>query len=427
MNKNKWKDISGRLMDKLRFLRLDDDMELDDDIQIEEKVLSSGKNTPEDDLRVRLAARRRKDFRIRIFILAAVILIIGGFVLYNRLNFFSDYVIADTYENEVAAGTEYVSLGKYIYRYNSDGVSCVSQKNVLKWSITYNMQAPITDTCGDMLVIAEQQGTQVYVVDKDGLVGNFETLLPILKVRVSKQGVVAVVLQENEVTWVNLYQPDGTSVASDKTTVTESGYPLDIDISPDGLKLAVSYLAVNEGILRSDVVFYHFGSAGQSKENHVVSSASYQETVIPEIYFTDNSRAVAVSDSGFIVFRGSDAPQETAAATFEEEILSTFHDEEAIGFLFRSSEEGYDYRMELYNYRGRKKTSKNINASFDKVKLENGQILMYSSNGCSVFTSSGRKRFSSAYEKDIVEMFYFSEFRKYLVITQDSFDKIRIS
>lgn len=427
MNKNKWKDISGKLMEKLRFLRLDDDMELDDDIQIEEKNLSSGKAAPEDDLRAHLALRRQRIFRVRTLILAAVILAAGAFVLYNRLHTFSDYVIADTYENEVAAGTEYVSMGKYIYRYNSDGISCVSRKNALKWSITYNMQAPIADACEDTLAIAEQQGTQVYVVDKDGLVGNFETLLPILKVRVSKQGVVAVVLQEDEVTWVNLYQPDGTSIASDKTTVTESGYPLDIDISPDGQKLAVSYLAVSEGILRSDVVFYHFGAAGQSKENHMVSSASYQETVIPEIYFTDNSRAVAVSDSGFIVFRGSDAPQETASAAFEEEILSTFHDGDTIGFLFRSLEEDYDYRLELYNYRGKRKLSKNITASFDEVKLENGQILMYNSNGCSVFTTSGRKRFSSAYEKDIVEMFYFSEFRKYLIITRDSFDRIRIS
>lgn len=426
MKKNRWKDFFEQIIEKIRFLRLDDDMELDDDIQIEEKPLSSGRIAPEDDLRMRLAIRRRRKFWLRVVVLTLVVGVVGGFLLYNRFHTFSDYVIADSYENEVAAGTEYTSVGKYIYRYNSDGVSCVSRNNALNWSITYNMQAPITDSCGDMLVIAEQQGNQVYVVDEDGLVGNFETLLPILKVRVSGQGVVAVVLQEDEITWVNLYQPDGTSIASDKTTVTDSGYPLDIDISPDGQKLAVSYLAVTEGIVRSDVVFYHFGSAGQSQENHMVSSASYQETVIPEIYFTDNSRAVAVSDSGFIVFRGSDAPEESASVSFENEILSAFHDEDMIGFLFKSAQEDYDYRLELYNYRGKRKTSKDINADYDRVKLENGQILMYSSSGCSVFSTSGRKRFTSAYEKDIVEMFYFSEFRKYLIVTRDSFDRIRI-
>lgn len=427
MNKNKWKDKLKKFSDKLQFLRLNDDSELDDDLQIEERTLPADSEATEDDLRVRLAKRRQRNFRIRIFLLVLVLGVLGGFVLYNHFHTFTDYVIADSYENEVASGTEYISVGKYIYRYNSDGVSCVSRKNSLNWSITYNMQAPIADACGDMLVIAEQQGTQIYVVDEDGLVGNFETLLPILKVRVSGQGVVAAVLQEDEVTWVNLYQSDGTSVASDKTTVAESGYPLDIDLSPDGQKLAVSYLAVDEGIVRSNVVFYHFGSAGQSQENHIVSSASYQERVIPEIYFTDNSRAVAVSDSGFIVFRGSDAPEEAYTAEFEDEILSTFHDEDTIGFLFNSTKDGYTYRMELYNYRGKRKTSRDINAAFDTVKMENGQILMYNSGNCSVFTSSGQQRFASAYEKEIVEMFYFSEFRKYLIVTRDSFDRIRIS
>ncbi len=425
MNGKKWKDIFEKLAGKLRFLKPDDESE-PDDLQIEEKPLSSGKTAPEDDLRTLLALRRRKKFWARLFGLILVVGIAGAFAAYNSFHTFSDYTIAGSYENEVAGGTQYVPLGKYICRYNADGVSCVTRKNVLNWSITYNMQAPIADVCKDTLVIAEQQGTQVYVVNKDGLVGNFETLLPILDVRVSNQGVVAVVLWEDEVTWVNLYEPDGASIVSDKTTITGSGYPLGIDLSPDGQKLAVSYLSVEGGIVTSSVVFYHFGEAGKPEDNYIVSSVSYQDTVIPEIYFTDNSRAVAVSDSGYIVFQGSDAPKETVSVTFDEEIVSVFHDENAIGFLFDSSQEGYAYRLELYSYRGRKKTAKDINAAFDKIKMENGQIILYNSNGCSVYTVSGRERFTSAYEKEISEIFYFSEFRKYLVITPDSFDRIRI-
>ena len=423
--------MSGKLFDKLHFLRIEEDPDLEDEIQVEERTLSSdslsGRDFPEGDLKEKLARNRRWVRGRRIVLAALVLLIVGGFTLYNKLHTFTDYVITDSYENEVAAGSRYESVGKNIYRYSSDGISCVSRKNELKWSITYNMQAPIADVCGSTMVIAEQQGNQVYVVNEDGLVGNFETLLPILKVRVSKQGVVAVVLQEENVTWVNLYQSDGTSIANDKTTVAESGYPLDIDLSPDGQKLAVSYLGIREGIINSSVVFYHFGAAGQSEKDHIVSSQEYSETVIPELYFTDNSRAVGVTDSGFLVFRGGDHPKEAASASFDEEIISTFHDGKRIGFLFRSEEEGYPYRMELYNYSGRRKASRKIEADFDRIKFQNGQILAYSGNHCEVFSSSGRKRFSSAYEKEVVELFYFSEFRKYMVITKDSFDRIRIS
>ena len=73
-----------------------------------------------------------------------------------------------------AGGTQYQQAGKNLYRYNSDGVSCVTRENEVIWSITYNMQAPISDVSGTTMVIAEQQGNQIYVVNEDGLVGSFE-------------------------------------------------------------------------------------------------------------------------------------------------------------------------------------------------------------------------------------------------------------
>lgn len=438
MNKEKLSGFFGNIKEKLEFLKMDEeDADLDwsedssDDLHVEEKNVSSGSastiDLPEGNLKERLARNRRRVMTRRIAAAVLIIAVAGGFTLYNKLATFEDYIIADSYENVVSAGTRYESVGKNIYRYNSDGVSCVSRKNELKWSITYNMQAPITDVSGDKMVIAEQQGSQIYVVDKDGLVGNFETDLPVLKVRISDQGIVAAVLQEDNTTWVNLYQSDGTTVAENKTTVASSGYPLDIDLSPDGQKLMVSYLGIKEGVMTSDVVFYHFGAAGQSAENHIVSSESFQDTVVPEVFFLSNSRAVALCDSGCVIFGGSDAPKQSASVTLSEEIISSFHDEDRIGFLVRSTEEGYTYRMELYNYRGKRTTSKNINADFDEIKLENGQILMFGSRGCAVYTTSGHKKFESAYEKEITDMFYFSEFRKYLIITPDSFDRIRIS
>ena len=103
------------------------------------------------------------------------------------------------------------------------------------------------------------------------------------------------------------------------------------------------------------------------------------------------------------------------------------HDEDGIGFLFRGSTEEYRYRMELYNYGGRRKGSGDVDAEYDRIKLQNGQILMCSDAGCDIYTSSCRKRFSASYEKEISDIFYFSEFRRYLIITRDSFDRIRIS
>lgn len=430
MKKEKWKAFTEKLKEKSRFLKLDDDdIHLEDEMQMEEESLEEPfeEEIPTENLEERLARNRKWVFRRRLAIVILLAAIAGGFVLYNQFHTFDDYTIVRSYKKEASSGTQYKEAGKNLYRYNSDGISCVTKENDLKWSITYNMQAPIADVCGTTMAVAEQQGNQVYVVDEDGLAGSFETLLPILKVRVSRQRVVAVVLQEENITWVNLYQPDGTSIADTKVTMTESGYPLDIDLSPNGQKLVVSYLSIKDGNITSNVVFYNFGAAGQADNDHLAGQETYSDLVIPEVYFTDNTRAVAVADDGFKVFKGNDEFEQTDETVFEEEILSTFHDDEAIGFLFASEAEDTEYRLEMYNYRGRKKAAKNINADFEHVKMQNGQILMYGTRNCEAFTSSGQHRFSSAYEKNIEDVFYFSEFRKYFVVTDDSFDEIRIS
>ncbi|MCD8015882.1 MAG: DUF5711 family protein [Lachnospiraceae bacterium] len=372
-----------------------------------------------------LARNNRRRWMVRGLIAALILLAAGGFYMYNRLHTFNDYIISRSIENTMTSGTQYEAVGKYLYRYNSDGVSCVTKKNEVQWSITYSMQAPIVDVCGTTMVIAEQQGTQVYVVNEDGLLGSFTCLLPILKVRVSNQGVVAVVLQDDDVTWIRLYDAAGESIANDKTTISDSGYPLDIDLSPNGEKMVVSYLGITEGVMTSNVVFYDFGSGGDAASDYEVSRETFSGSAVPQVFFTDNTTAAAIADDGFAVFKGS-TPTKTAEVSFSEEIVSCFYDDDRIGFLFSDTTGENEYRMELYNYNGKQKVSAGIDAEFDEIKMENGQILMYTSSSCSVFTKSGRLRYASAYEKEIVGIFYFKEFRRYLVITSDSFDRIRI-
>ena len=431
MKMNGWKDFFQKTIQKLAFLKPGEDSSGDEEeLQVEEKQLSSGsasvKDLPEGDLRQKLKNHRVFARKRRLVLLGAAVCAALGFYLYNSFYQFHDYIISNTYENTASSGTQYLELGKHILKYNSDGVSYVTAKNEQEWSITYSMQSPIADACGSTVAIAEQQGTQVYVVNEDGLVGNFETTLPILKVRVSRQGVVAVVLQEEDVTWVNMFRADGTAIVNDKTTVSESGYPIDVDISPDGERLMVSYLEMAEGTLKSNIVFYHFGTEGESAENHIVGSTEYAGTVVPIVTFCTDSRAIAVRDDGFTVFNGQNSPKAGTSVEFDEEIVSCFYDESYIGFLFDSEEDEYDYRMELYTQRGRRKAQGHLPGGFEEIKLENGQILVYSDSGLAVYTTSGRLKFSSPYEKEVEEFFYLSEFRRYLVITGDSFDRIRI-
>ena len=367
-------------------------------------------------------------YHYRRVVLPCIILgiVLIGMLVFNRVITFHNYVLAASYTNNVSSGSNYKIAGSDIYKYNADGISCVSRSNDIRWSITYSMQGPIADTCGTVMAVAEQQGMKIHIVDKDGEIGSFETDNPILKVKVSGQGLVAAILAEDDVTWVNLYQPDGTLIASDKTTMMDFGYPVDCAISPDGTRVVVSYIKINGGALTDDVVFYHFGQAGQKKENHIVGKWTYDGVIVPELYYVDDSQAVAVSGAGFTVYTGTDTPKRGTVVTFSQEIISSFHENDSIGFIFRSTEGEDPYRMELYRLNGKKRSETTLNAQYTTARLQNDQILLFDDRNMTVYTSSGHMRFQADYEKTIVDMFYLKEYRKYLVITPDSFDRIRI-
>ncbi len=439
MNKEKWKELFGRIRKRLSFLRLSveeawedtSDEEQTEETEPEETRSEEKQQTqPEEaagtvrfeDVLTGIRRRRLLFFAVLILLIAVILF---GYYLYNRTHSFTDYILTKSIENTMTSGTQYEEAGQYLYRYNTDGVSCVTRKNEVRWSITYSMQAPIVDVCGTTMVIAEQQGTQIYVINEDGLVGNFTSLLPILKVRVSNQGLVAVVLQDDDVTWINLYDAQGETIASDKTTIADSGYPLDVALSPNGEKMAVSYLGITDGAMTSDIVFYDFSAEGNADEDYVMNRESLAGTAAPEVYFVDNTTAVVVADEGFLVYRGSKMTR-SAECWFDEEIVSCFYSDDTIGFLFQDTGGEALYRMELYNYQAKKKVTAPIDTEFTSIKVQNNKIILYSSSDCSVYTTGGKLQYSSPYEKEIVDIFYFDEFRRYLIITQDSFDRIRI-
>lgn len=403
MNKDKWKERLNTLKDKGKNLFT---------LKIKDILPSAG--------------HRRRIYGAG---LAAVLIlaVAGVFWYYNGHHVFTEYVVTASAESADIAGTRYVMLGNSIVKYSSDGVFCVNSQNEAKWSTAYSMQSPITNTCRKTMVIAEQQGKQVYVLNDEGLLGNFQTSLPILKADVSAQGVVALILEDDDVTWINLYDSNGGEIASVKTTLQESGYPLDVAITPNASRMMVSYLEIKQGALNSRIAFYDFSSASESDESHLTGTLDYGERVFPEVYYADASTPVAVSDNGFVVFKNSKIPEEKKAVTVEKEIVSSFHDEKRIGFVFENEAEDCRYEMELYQYSGKRIMQKEFDCDYTEVKMDRGEILLYDAKSCTIYTTSGVRRFTSVYEKPVSYFAKIPGFRKYLVITNDSMDRIRIS
>jgi len=68
----------------------------------------------------------------------------------------------------------------------------------------------------------------------------------------------------------------------------DGGYPISISLSPSGELLAVSYLYVDAGVVKSNVVFYNFGPVGANQSDYMVSAYTYSDLVVPKVQFMNN-------------------------------------------------------------------------------------------------------------------------------------------
>ena len=427
MNRDKWKEYWERLKPKLAFLKpWDMNEDVGDDLEVREMSSTDHQNSWNSKAETPWERTRRK--RYAVITMAALVAIVAGcFLYYNGHHSFTEYVVTSTTENLDIAGTEYAMLGNYIVKYSSDGVFCVNSHNEVRWSTAYSMQTPIIDICGQTMVIAEQQGRQVYVVNEDGLLGSFTTSLSILKAHVSKQGVVVLILEDSDVTWIEMYDTSGSEIAKIKTTLQDSGYPLDVAITPNASRMIVSYLGISGRALNSRIAFYDFSSASDSDDSHLTGTLDYSGQVFPEVYFADASTPVALNDTGFVVFRNKKTPEEETSVTFDKEIVSSFHDGDNLGFVFNNEAADCRYIMELYHYNGKRTMQREFDCNYTEVRMDRGEILLYDAKNCTVYTTSGTRRFSSDYEKQVQYFARIPGFRRYMVITNDSIDRIRIS
>lgn len=363
--------------------------------------------------------------RVHLLMVAGLCLALICALLFLYLHVGTDYFVLDDEKRTDINGTSYREFGDKLLKYSSDGVTCISGDHVL-WNSTFSMQRPVLDLCKTATAVADMNGTHVYVFSDSGQIGQFQTSLPIEKIRVAKQGVVAAVLNDGDVTWINIYDSQGKEIAKNRTSLADSGYPLDIDISPDGMKVMVSYLCVTQGIMNTKICFYNFDSVGQSEVNNMVTSQTCENAVAPEVRFLGEETAVAFLSNGFCVFTGKQIPELKKKTEFDEEIMSVFSDENNFGFVFKSDKEDHKYRVQLYDKGGKQIMKTYFDLDYKQVKLADGNLMFFNDKAFEIYNTGGRKKFSGAYDRAILDIIKLKGFRKYMILSRDYVSTIRL-
>lgn len=323
-----------------------------------------------------------------------------------------------SYKRDTVDNCDYVPFQEGIVRYTRDGVVMLDRSNKERWIQPSQFKNPVIDLAGETFAVADIGGNAIQVFTKEGLKGEIETNLPIEKFAVSDQGIVSTILKNEASPMIVTYDAVGNVLVENQVSLSEYGYPIALEMSPNGKNLMVSYLTSEGSSLKSKVISYNFGDHGKKKKNHQVKTEEYMDSVIPEIYYMDSATAIAVTDHSFAIYEGVAVPEKQKEIPIDQEIKSSFHTDRYIGFVLLNQEKS-GYEVRLYNKSGNQVMNRAFSGEYSHVQMIGEEIVMYEGTSCCIITKSGIPRFKGDLGVDIRMMIPAAGINKYLVMSSN--------
>ena len=358
----------------------------------------------------------RKVIRKRILI-AAVILCIAaaggaGFFYWSRHHQYTEYAV--NWEQNLLSGESqsaaegsvagYVSFGSNVIKYTRDGASYIDSRGKTIWVITYEMRDPTASVNGGYAVIGDRQGNSIYICNEEGLQGQATTLLPILKVSVSAQGVAGAILEDASANYITWFRRDGEPLdITIKSRLGGDGYPLDFSFSPDGNKVICSYVYLNNGMMDSRVVFYDFSEIEKNASPKRLVGGfdeGFAGTLVPRVRFLTDIYSFACSDGGLTFFSSENlaSPQMLSQAAVEGQIEHLFYSSDYVGIIVANSGGEHPYHMEIYSAAGKLLLNKDLDFACEEAEFAGNEILMWDDNEIQIYNLSGTLKFSGSFD-----------------------------
>lgn len=371
--------------------------------------------------------KHRLSFLYRVLMVAIVCIALCLIILIlYRNKKYTDYDIVKQMDNITVAGTESVLLGNSILEYSKDGARCLDSDGNVIWNQTYEMQNPIVSICMDVAAIADYNGRTIYIQSKEKQLGTVITSLPIRSINVAENGVVAVVLEDAQTTWIYVYDSKGKELVKFHTTMKNTGYPASVCLSPDALLCAVSYIYVDEGVMKSRVAFYNFDEYGKNQTDNLVGGYDYTDTVIPYVKFINNSVSFAVGDESLMFYNGNPKPELGAVYYFNSQIRSVYNNENYVGLVFEKQSGENKYSLQIYNKSGNLVEERDFNMEYSDIVFYEDKYIIYNEETCLIYTMDGRLKFEGAFKESVKLMLPSQKDYHYTIITEDSLETIQL-
>ncbi len=375
-------------------------------------------------------SRKKRSRRIRIYAFAALLLIFltAGAIYLFRLSqrSYSSYEVSGSIPNTEENLSGYLPYNGSAVRYGLDGAVAFDEKGKLLWNGSYEMQDPIADVCEKYVVIADRGNKEVRVYNENGEAASFRMEHAIIKASVAQQGVTAILMGDKNNHYIKLLDLKGEELVDQGYPISKYGYPMDIDLSNDGKKLAMILMKVNQGKIVNEVGFWNFGEVGKNLKDRFAGGFSYEEdqNIMPSVTFLDNNTACAFKDNGFILYSVPEYPEAVMEEKVEGYIRSVLHSSKYVGLVVEG--ENGSSQLLLYDHKGKKLLDKKLELKYNNIFLSGDEIILYDHVSCQILKTDGKEKFHYTFPTNISAFYPLNHLDRYLFISADEVSEIRL-
>lgn len=328
------------------------------------------------------------------------------------------------YESEGADNNSYRQFANGVLKYSRDGVMYLNKKGEEQWNQPYQIKNPFVVTSKKAAAVADRGGNDIYVLDEKGAKGEIHTNYPIEQIAVAENGIVGVLLKNESSPEIVCYDATGNILVEHRASLSGTGYPVGMSLSPEGTKLQISYLCIEDGVQATRVSYLDFTKTDETEKEYQTAEDVYKNMIVPVSFFVSGKTSILIGDQSFMIYKEVDKPKNTKTVELDKEVQSVFHDDEYLGFILKNNGEGYELR--LYDLEGKQKLSKTFTGEYGNVKIADGNVMMYDGKKCMIFSELGVKKFEGEAEKAILEIIPLAGINKYLVMNADGMEEVRL-
>lgn len=370
-----------------------------------------------------------KDHKKAVIIGAAVFTALVGLIFGVLLRTYHNYEVVDSMDRKSDTSANYYLREDGTVCYSKDGVSFTNNNGEVIWNQVFGMASPKMSANGDYIAIGDLGANSVYIFNGTGNQGQITLEKPLQDLRVSKQGVVAVILSDNSANQINLYNKNGDMLVNVKATIGTTGYPLTLALSEDASRMVVSYVAFNNGKISTQLVFYNFSNMENSSDP---AGTFIFDQLIPRVEFVNDQTVLACAENGFRTYRFKETVAEQMNQAFETELKSIFITDKYIGAVMKNTKEAPEgktvdkYVVQAYNFSGGRAGTFTFDFDYKSVSASEHEIIFYNDRECEVYSYRGRKKFQYAFEHNIESILPGKEAREYILLDAQSMQTIRV-